>query len=281
MNPCRRTRTQSWFKALPALASAVTAIVSAVLLSAISSLLPASSQAQDARLLYFTRSAGFRHEVIPASQAVLKEIGARQAFAVTTSEDVAVFTPENLRGYRAVMFFTTGELPMSEAQKAALLDFVRSGGGFIGVHSATDTFYEWPDYGRLIGGYFNEHPWHQKVTVAVAEPRSPLVGFLPPSFAISDEIYQIRDFDAAGSQVLLRLDPSSVDLKAPNVRPQPYGWPLAWTRPFGQGRVFYTALGHEEAVWRDPRYQQMLGNAIKWAMGLPPPERGRVGVGVR
>ena len=67
--------------------------------------------------------------------------------------------------------------------------------------------------------------------------------------------------------MLLRLDPSSVDLKAPNVRPQPYGWPLAWTRAFGQGRVFYTALGHEEAVWRDPRYQQMLANAIGWVMG--------------
>ncbi len=262
MNRCCRTRARSAFKAAAVLAYATWAA-----LASLPALLPTPSQAQDARLLYFTRSAGYRHEVIPASQAVLKEIGARSAFAVTMSEDVAVFTPENLRGYRAVMFFTTGELPMSDAQKAALLDFVRSGGGFIGVHSATDTFYEWPDYGKLIGGYFNEHPWHQKVTVGVAEPKSPLVGSLPPSFAISDEIYQIRDFDAATSQVLLRLDPSSVDLKAPNVRPQPYGWPLAWTRAFGQGRVFYTALGHEEAVWRDPRYQQILANAIAWVMG--------------
>ena len=262
MDRCCRTRTRSSLRAAAALVCATWAALASLL-----ALLPAPSQAQDARLLYFTRSAGFRHEVIPASQAVLREIGARNAFAVTTSEDVAVFTPENLRGYRAVMFFTTGELPMNEAQRAALLDFVRSGGGFIGVHSATDTFYEWPDYGRLIGGYFNEHPWHQKVTVAVAEPESPLVGFLPPSFTITDEIYQIRDLDAAGSQVLLRLDPSSVDLKAPNERPQPYGWPLAWTRSFGQGRVFYTALGHEEAVWRDLRYQQMLANAIGWVMG--------------
>jgi uncharacterized protein len=268
MKPCCRNQIRSWFRAVAILPCAVRALVSAVLVSAISGpLVPTPSQAQDARLLYFTHSAGYRHEVIPTSQAVLKELGARNAFAVTTSEDVAVFTPENLRSYRAVMFFTTGELPMSEAQRATLLDFVRSGGGFIGVHSATDTFYNWPDYGKLIGGYFNEHPWHQKVTVAVAAPGNPLVGFLPPSFPISDEIYQIRDFEAATSQVLLRLDPSSVDLKAPNVRPQPYGWPLAWTRPFGQGRVFYTALGHEEAVWRDPRYQQILANAIGWVMG--------------
>jgi uncharacterized protein len=262
MNRCCRIRAPSSFKAAAVLAYATWAALASSL-----ALLPAPSQAQDARLLYFTRSAGYRHEVIPASQAVLNEIGACNAFTVTMSEDVEVFTPENLRGYRAVMFFTTGELPLSEAERAALLDFVRSGGGFVGVHSATDTFYEWPDYGKLIGGYFNEHPWHQKVTIAVAEPGNPLVGFLAPSFKISDEIYQIRDFEAATSQVLLRLDPSSVDLKAPNVRPRPYGWPLAWTRAFGQGRVFYTALGHEEAVWRDPRYQQMLTNAIMWVMG--------------
>jgi uncharacterized protein len=260
---CTPSRTRNWFKAIAVMARATGALVAAVM----AALLPTPSRAQDARLLYFTHSAGYRHEVIPTSLAVLREIGARNFFAVTNTEDVAVFTPENLRGYRSVMFFTTGELPMNAAQKAALLDFVRSGGGFIGVHSATDTFYEWPDYGRLIGGYFNEHPWRQEVTVTVADPASPLVGFLPKSFAISDEIYQIRDFDAAGSQVLLRLDPSSVDLKAPNVRPQPYGWPLAWTRAYGQGRVFYTALGHEEAVWRDPRYQQMLANAISWVMG--------------
>jgi uncharacterized protein len=273
MNRCCRTRARSWFKA--ATVATWAALVWTV------ALLSTPSPAEDARLLYFTHSAGYRHEVIPTSRTVLKEIGAHSGFVVTTSEDVAAFTRENLRGYSAVMFFTTGELPMSEAQKAALLDFVRSGGAFIGVHSATDTFYDWPDYGKLIGGYFNEHPWHQKVTVDVADRDNPLVGFLAPSFAISDEIYQIRDLDVAGSQVLLRLDPSSVDLKAPNVRPQPYGWPLAWTRAFGQGRVFYTALGHEEAVWRDPRYQQMLANAITWAMGLPLPERERVGVGVR
>ena len=164
------------------------------------------------------------------------------------------------------MFFTTGELPMSEAQKAALVAFVRSGRGFLGVHSATDTFYKWPEYGKLVGGYFNEHPWHQKVTVDVADPTSPLVGFLAPSFAIDDEIYQIRDFEARTSRILLRLDPASVDLGAPDVHPQAYGWPLAWTRSYGRGRVFYTALGHEEAVWRDPRYQRMLTNAILWTM---------------
>ncbi len=110
-------------------------------------LLPlASGRAQDrpARILYFTHSAGYRHEVIPASREILKRIGEMSPrFEVATSEDVSVFTAENLRRYGAVMFFTTGELPMNDAQKQALLDFVRGGGGFLGVHSATDTFYQW------------------------------------------------------------------------------------------------------------------------------------------
>jgi type 1 glutamine amidotransferase len=247
----------------------------ALALGLIFALAPAgkSSRANErpAAVLYFTHSAGYRHEVIPVSQAILKEIGAgAPRFEVVASEDVSVFTPENLRRFGAVMFFTTGELPLSDAQKAALTGFVRSGGGFLGVHSATDTFYQWGEYLKLIGGYFNEHPWHQEVRIEVADSASPLVGFLGSSFTIADEIYQIADFDDRGSHVLLRLDPTSVDLTASGVHPRSYGWPLAWTRSYGEGRVFYTALGHEEAVWRDPRYQQMLRNAVLWAMGRSP-----------
>ena len=152
---------------------------------------------------------------------------------------------------------------MSDGQKAALLDFVQAGGGFIGLHSATDTFYQWPEYGRLIGGYFDQHPWHQQVRI-IPDRFDPLVSFIGPSLVVSDEIYQIRDF-AGGSHVVLRLDPSSVDLGRANVHHHPHGWPLAWTRSYGSGRVFYTALGHEEAVWRDPRFQTLLRNAVQWA----------------
>jgi type 1 glutamine amidotransferase len=229
------------------------------------------NQDRPARVLYFTHSAGYRHDVIPASRQVLKELGeAAPRFEVTASEDVADFTAENLRRYGAVMFFTTGELPMTDAQKRALTDFVRAGGGFIGVHSATDTFYQWAEYGKLIGGYFDQHPWHQGVQIAVADPSDPLVKFLGSSIALTDEIYQIRDFDVGGSHVLLRLDPASVDLTRPDVHRHPYGWPLAWTRRYGDGRVFYTALGHEEAVWRDAGYQAMLRNAVLWALGRAP-----------
>jgi uncharacterized protein len=235
------------------------------LAAALALCVPACAQDRPARILYFTHAAGYRHEVIPASREILKAIGETMPpFEVTGSEDVSVFTAENLRRFGAVMFFTTGELPMSDIQKQALTDFVRDGGGFLGVHSATDTFYQWPEYGRLIGGYFDQHPWHQEVRI-IPDRFDPLVSFIGPSLVVSDEIYQIRDF-AGGSHVVLRLDPSSVDLGRANVHHHPHGWPLAWTRPYGSGRVFYTALGHEEAVWRDPRFQTLLRNAVQWAI---------------
>jgi uncharacterized protein len=218
-------------------------------------------------ILYFTYSAGYRHEVIPLSKAILTQLGNNSgAFKVTATEDTSEFSNENLKRYAAVMFYTTGELPMSASEKTALLDFVRSGRGFLGVHSATDTFYTWTDYLDLIGGYFNGHPWHQTVTIEVADPSDPLVAFLGHSLQVEDEIYQISDFDYRGSHVLLRLDPGSVDLSKPGVHQRFYGWPLAWTRSYGEGRVFYTALGHEASVWQDARYQRMLTNAILWSM---------------
>jgi uncharacterized protein len=232
---------------------------------------PVFAEDHPARVLYFTHSAGYRHDVIPASREILKRIGEKEPrFEVTASEDVSVFTAENLRRFGAVMFYTTGELPMSDLQRKALMDFVRNGGGFLGVHSATDTFYQWPEYGRLIGGYFDQHPWHQSVRIENADPLNMLTAPVGLSLMLSDEIYQIRDFDAAGSHVLLRLDPASVDLGRQNVHRHPYGWPLAWTRSYGSGRVFYTALGHEEGVWRDTRFQTMVHNAILWAMAGSP-----------
>jgi len=231
---------------------------------------PTRAEDRPTSILYFTHPAGYRHEVIPTSREILKQIGeAAPRFDVTASEDVSVFTAENLRRFGAVMFFTTGELPMNDSQKQALIDFVRGGGGFLGVHSATDTFYRWPEYGKLIGGYFDQHPWHGAVRIDVADRSDPLVAFIGPSMALSDEIYQIRDFDVGGSHVLLHLDPTSVDLRRDNVHRHPYGWPLAWTRAYGSGRVFYTALGHEESVWLDARFQTLLHNAVLWAIGGP------------
>ena len=221
------------------------------------------------KLLYLAHMAGHKHESVPLSIEVVTELGRKsRAFAVNATADCSVLTRENLRQYAAVMFNTTGELPMDQAQKEALLDFVKNGGGFLGVHSATDTFYKWPAYGELIGGYFVRHPWHQEVTVRVEDEKDPVVRHLAPSFRIHDEIYQLRDFSRQRSHVLLSLDTWSVDLRKARDNPAPNNdYPLAWIHNYGRGRVFYTALGHRKEVWQDARFQTLLVNAIRWAMG--------------
>ena len=176
------------------------------------------------------------------------------------------FTKENLKKYDAVMFNTTGELPTTDEEKAAFVDFIRSGHGFVGSHTATDTFYGWKTYNDIVGGYFNGHPWHEQVTIDVVDPSSKIVGFLAPSFQFSDEIYMESDFKADTSHILLQLDTKSVDLKKPGAQRRPYGYPIAWTRMYGKGRVYCNNLGHDEADWKDPRFQEMLLNGIKWAM---------------
>jgi uncharacterized protein len=228
-----------------------------------------ASEHKKGRLLYLTLSAGFKHDAVALSRDIVKEMGEKSgAFETTLADDVSGFNPENLKTYDAVMFYTTGELPMTDAQKTAFVDFIKSGHGFVGVHSATDTFYMWPDYLDIVGAYFNDHPWHQLVTVDVVDPENPIVKFLgKSSFQVNDEIYQMSDFQAKTSHVLLKLDTSSVDMKSPRVRQRFYGYPLAWTRSVGEGRSFYIALGHEEAVWKSDWFQQLLLNGIEWAMG--------------
>jgi type 1 glutamine amidotransferase len=230
-------------------------------------------------LLVIGEEKGYRHEAVSHAMATIERLGRESGLwdtSIRTDTEALTkkkleFNAKNLNDFDAVLFYTGGELEMSAEQKAALLSFVHDDGkGFIGIHSATDTFYKWPEYRKLIGGYFNEHPWHQTVRIEVVDPSDPLVSFLGTCLQIADEIYQIRDFDERESHVLLRLDEASVDLTRGNVHPRHYGWPLAWTRAYGQGRVFYTALGHEEAVWRDPRYQRLLLNAILWAIRRSP-----------
>jgi uncharacterized protein len=220
------------------------------------------------RLLYVTTSAGFRHDVLPYSQQVLRDIGLRSGgFDTVATEDVAMVTRENLARFDAVAFFTSGELPMDESQKAALLDFVRAGKGFVGIHSATDTFYGWPDYGRMLGAYFDGHPWHQEVTIRVEDRADPATRSLPVSLRLNDEIYQFRNWSRADVHVLFSLDTTSVDTKAPGVTRTDNDFALTWTRSEGHGRVFYTALGHEAGVWQDARFQQLLVGGIRWTMG--------------
>jgi len=219
------------------------------------------------KVLYLVHSAGFKHSVLPLSGEILKGIGDKSgAFELVVSDDCSLISTEGLKQFPAVVFYTTGELPISAEQKAALLEFIRGGKGFVGIHSATDTFYKWAEYGELIGGYFDGHPWHQEVTVRVEDLAHPATRHLGGSFKITDEIYQFKNFSRDRVHVLLSLDPSSVDLNKQGVHRTDKDFALAWTRDYGRGRVFYTALGHRDEVWQDERFQKLLLGALQWVM---------------
>lgn len=203
--------------------------------------------------------------MLPLSHDVVRGLGRTAGFAVTVSEDASVISEAGLRDYDAVFFYTSGELPLSDAQKRALLAFVKGGKGFVGAHSATDTLYRWPEYGEMIGGYFDGHPWHTTVGVRVEDTTHPSTRHLPASFEVADEIYQFKNWSRDRVHVL--LDPASVDFSAPGVNRTDRDFALAWTRLYGDGRVFYTALGHNAEVWRDERFTAHLVGGIRWAMG--------------
>jgi type 1 glutamine amidotransferase len=220
------------------------------------------------RVLYLSHSAGFVHESRIKAGQVITQIGqATGAFTVTTTEDPGLINAANLANYEAVVFYTSGELPFSDAQKTALLQFVATGKGFIGLHSATDTLYNWPEYGDLIGGYFQTHPWTQGVTIRVEDREHRATKHLGSSFTIGDEIYQFRAWSRASVNVLLSLDLASVppDDARPDRRPD-NDYALAWTKSYGAGRVFYSALGHFDAVWDDVRIQHFVKQGILWAL---------------
>ena len=210
------------------------------------------------RVLMVTYSAGYQHDVVrrlapgtlSLAERVVDDLGRRSAsFEVThvaSRDDLARLTTASVRGHRALLFFTTGELPIDATVRDAMLQSVRDGAGFVGVHSATDTWYTVPAYQELVGGVFDGHPWHQRVRLVVEDRTHPATQHLGERFELLDEIYQFRAWSRADVHVLLRLDPASVDLARGKRSDQDYA--LAWTKTFGRGRVIYTALGLEPAT---------------------------------
>jgi type 1 glutamine amidotransferase len=206
-----------------------------------------------------TATAGFRHGSIGTARQVMSELAtATQAFTVTATEDLSTINGASLSAYDVVFFaLTSGELPFTADQRAALLGFVSRGGGFLGAHSATDTLYQWPEYGQLVGAYFHEHPWTQQATVVVEDQSHPASSGIGDRYSLLEEFYTFRENPRPRVQVLLRLDAASVGATG--------DFPLAWTLTHGNGRVYYNALGHFAETWRDPRFQRQLTGAIRWA----------------
>jgi type 1 glutamine amidotransferase len=209
-------------------------------------------------VLMLTATAGFRHDSIATARQVMTDLSATGGeFKVSATEDLSMISATSLASYDVVFFaLTTGELPFTEEQKAALLSFVRNGGGFIGAHSASDTLYDWPDYGTLVGAYFRDHPWTQTGTVVVEDQSHPAAQGIGERFSILEEFYTFRENPRSQVQVLLRLDAGSVGATG--------DYPLAWAHSFGNGRVYYNALGHFAETWRDQRFQRQITGALRW-----------------
>jgi type 1 glutamine amidotransferase len=214
------------------------------------------------RIRVFTRTTGYRHDSIPDAVSALEALGAEHGFSVDQTEDPAVFADANLASYAAIVFLlTTGDV-LDAPQQAEVERYIRAGGGYVGVHSACDTEYDWPWYGQLVGAYFSRHPEIQTATVQVEDHAHPSTAGLPERWERTDEWYDFRTNPRDQVTVLLRLDESS------------YGGggmgadhPIAWYHRFDGGRAWYTAGGHTAESYRDALFLQHLLGGIEYAAG--------------
>jgi uncharacterized protein len=176
----------------------------------------------------------------------------------------------NLNDFDAILFYGIGELELSDEQKADFMSFIKEDGkGFVGVHTAITSFYTWPEYGEMIGGYFDDHPWMIfDAPVIVEDSNFPAMRTFPKRFIARDEIYQVKNFSRDRVRVLASLDASKLDLENPRVHRTDKDFAVAWAREYGKGRVFYSTFGHTEESWDNPAMQTMWLEAIKWAMGI-------------
>ncbi|MEV3857277.1 ThuA domain-containing protein [Streptomyces sp. NPDC050095] len=213
-------------------------------------------------VLVFSRTAGFRHDSIPAGIDALRAIGAGNDFTVTATEDPAAFTTANLSAYEAVVFLSTTGDVLDDSRQNALQTYVDSGGGYIGVHAAADTEYDWPYYGQLVGAWFKSHPAIQQATVVTEDRTHPATAHLAAIWSRTDEWYNYHTDPRATVHVLQSLDESSY-----SGGEMAGDHPITWCHPQGQGRSFYTGLGHTAESYADPAFRALLLGAVRYAAG--------------
>ena len=223
---------------------------------------PEPRAAEPFGVLVFTKTAGFRHDSIPDGVRALRELGPVGGFRITHTEDSAVFTDDSLGAFRVIVFLnTTGDI-LDDDQQAAMERFIRAGNGFVGVHSAADTEYDWPWYGRLVGAYFRSHPPTQPAEIDVVDRDHPSTRHLAERWARTDEWYDFRTRPADTVRVLMNLDESTYQGGRMGD-----DHPLAWCHEFDGGRAFYTAGGHTKESFAEPDFRRHLLGAVRWAAG--------------
>jgi len=231
-------------------------------------------------ILVISQTKGFEHDSVSDAMAAIYNMGKESGLwdtmlrtdtELVTKKDLGRNT-KTLDYYDAIVFAnTTSELDLDESQKTDMMSFIKEEGkGFVGIHAAMDTNYKWPEYGEMIGGWFDQHPWNTfEAPIIDEDPSFPAVRHFPHEFVKYDEIYQPKDWSRDKVNVLLRLDETKLNYENnPRIHRTDHDFAVAWTKMYGKGRVFYTTLGHVEANWDRPEVQKMYLEAIKWAMGL-------------
>jgi uncharacterized protein len=237
-----------------------------------------SAPAPRKQILVIGEEKGYRHEAVSHAMATIERLGKQtglwDATLRTDSEALTKkkleYNARNLANFDAIVFFTGGDLEMDAQQKSDFLSFIHDDGkGFVGIHSAAITFVDWPEYGEMIGGYYDEHPWGTfEAPILVEDPTFPGMEQWPKSFLLRDEIYQIRNYSRETVRVLMRLDASKIDLGNKNVHRTDRDFAVTWAKMYGKGRVYYTTLGHVQDSWDKPEFQGMIVEAIRWATGM-------------
>jgi type 1 glutamine amidotransferase len=227
---------------------------------------PGPSTPSGTRILVVTHTEGFRHDSIPAAEAGIRDLGAESGLYTSdfcrTADDVrAMLTWDGLGPYTAVVFAnTTGSLPIPDLD--VVLSWIATGKGFVGIHSASDTYHDRPSYLTMLGGEFVTHGAIVEAEIRVDEPTHPSVSQWAPTFRIADEFYRFQSLDP-NRRTLLSLARDPDDGAPP---PAGVAQPLAWFRNHSSGRVFYTALGHRPELWQDTRYRRHVLEGIRWTL---------------
>ena len=216
-------------------------------------------------VLVFSKTAGFRHGSIEAGIAAIEQLGVEHEFDVTATEDETVFTQENLAQHDAVVWLSTTGDVLNAEQQAAFEDYIQAGGGYVGIHSASDTEYSWPWYGQLVGAYFNNHPANQNATVKVEDPAHISTAHLDPLWTRFDEWYNYQTNPRGDVHVLASLDESSYD---PGSGAMGHDHPIAWCHDFDGGRSWYTGLGHTDESFAEPEFLQHILGGMEYAAGV-------------